>query len=568
MWKAPRHSLYTLLLTLLFLTAVSSIAAFAIKSIEKETKRQIRNSLQTVLQTTVTTYQTWIEYREKGIEQLAASTALIEMTRNLLATEGDKQRILTSLRQLMSTKLAQEQDQGFFIISPQRLSIASMRDANLYSINLIHSQRPDYLNRAFNGETLFVPTLLSDVPLEGSSHSIFIVSPIRQEGRIIAVLALRISPNDFFTRVIELARLGRTGETYAFDKYGMLITKSRFDHQLHDTGLIDPAESDILNIRITDPGGNLLEGYTAMIPPQDRPLTMMADSATRGHSGYNIDGYRDYRGVPVFGAWLWDHSLGFGFATEVDVDEALDPFYQTRRTVIGVISIIIVLALSLLAYAIQAQRTRKRYLQQAHDTLEQRVQERTRELNAAKLALEAANRELEVLATTDGLTGVANRRSFDRHLKREWLHCRRLRKSLGIILLDIDYFKNYNDHYGHQHGDECLRSVADILRALNAVRRPGDIIARYGGEEFVIVLSDPTIEYVSKIANNLRQQIFQLGIEHLASPLPDKVITISVGYAVASDLDRVSINKLVKLADTALFEAKSLGRNQVVEMTI
>ncbi|WP_432472825.1 sensor domain-containing diguanylate cyclase [Amphritea sp. HPY] len=571
--KITTYSFITPLLTLLFLAVVSTMASFAINSIEKETKQHIRYSLQTVLQTTVTTYHIWIEDRKRDAIELASTTFLIEMTNELLTAEGDrKKQVLGSLRNFIFPKLAREKDLGFFIISPERISIGSMRDANLDTTNLIHIQRPDYLDRAFSGKTLFIPTLLSDVPLANSAEtdndrplSIFVVSPIKLEHRVIAVLALRINLNTLFNYVPDLARLGDSGETYAFDKKGMLITKSRFDQQLQSIGLISPGGSSVFNIRITDPGGNLLEGYIPEKPPQQRPLTLMADSATRGQSGYNVNGYRDYRGVLVFGAWLWDHDLGFGITTEVDVHETLRSFYQTRRTVIAILSIIMLMALSLLAYVTQTQRAKKRYLQQSKDTLEQLVEERTRELNETKKELESANCELEVLATTDGLTSLANRRCFDSHLENEWLRCLREGKSLGIIIIDIDYFKNYNDHYGHPRGDECLSTVAHTLRKVHAVRRPGDLIARYGGEEFVIVLSDPTIEYVCNTANRLREQVYQLGIEHQASQLPDKIITISIGYAIETDLNKVSSKELFKKADTALFRAKSLGRNRTCQ---
>jgi len=570
--KMTSGPFYIPLLTLLFLVLVGTMSTIAINSIEQETKQRIRQSLQTVLQTTINSYQTSINYRKRDVQELAMTAGLIDMTRKLLIDQGTQHKILKQLRDYMTPILSKEMDLGFFIISPQRMNIASQRDANLNRTNLIHLQRPAYLDRAFKGESLFIPTLLSDVPLPGShpSHepsplTIFVVAPIRHEQMVIAVLALRINFKAFFTHVTDLGRLGGSGETYAFDKSGMLITKSRFDHQLKRIGLIGSEEKGIFNIRISDPGGNMLEGHVPSQSVAQRPLTLMAQSATAGRSGYNVDGYRDYRGVPVFGAWLWNQDLGFGITTEVDVDEALHPYYRTRRMVIWVLLVTVIMALSLLGYASHIQRAKKRELLHLHGTLEQRVTQRTAELNEARKALEIANDELQVLATTDGLTNLANRRSFDTHLENEWLHCRRERNSLGIILFDIDYFKNYNDHYGHTQGDECLRRIALLLREFHVTRRPGDLIARYGGEEFVIVLSDPTIELVARSAEQLRQQVCLLEIEHEASQLPQKILTVSIGYAVESDLNLISPLALLNRADEALYQAKALGRNQICE---
>ena len=569
--KMTSGPFYIPLLTLLFLVVVSIMTTMAINSIEQETKQLIRESLQAVLQTTINSYQTSINFRKRDVQELSMTPALIDLTRKLLNTQGAQHKVLNPLRDFMAPILSKEMDLGFFIISAQRINIASQRDANLNKTNLIHLQRPEYLDRAFNGESLFIPTLLSDVPLPGShaSHvqsplTIFVVAPIRHEQQVIAVLALRINLNAFFSHV-KLGRLGGSGETYAFDKGGMLITKSRFDHQLKRIGLIASDELGILNVRISDPGGNLLEGHVPSQPSGKRPLTLMAQSATAGHSGFNVDGYRDYRGVPVFGAWLWNQDLGFGITTEVDVDEAMRPFYRTRRMLIWVLLVTVFMALSLLSYASRIQRAKKRELLQLHGTLEQRVAQRTAELNEARNALQVANGELQVLATTDGLTNLANRRCFDVHFENEWLRCRRERNSLGIILFDIDYFKNYNDHYGHTQGDECLRRIALLLREFHVTRRPGDLIARYGGEEFVIVLSNPTIESVSQLAEQLRHQVCQLEIEHQASQLSEKILTVSIGYAVETDLNLISPLTLLNRADAALYQAKALGRNQICE---
>ncbi|WP_261842310.1 diguanylate cyclase domain-containing protein [Aliamphritea ceti] len=562
-----KYSLFTFTLTLVFIAVITSATGFAINNIEQATKLQIRASLQTILKTTVTTYQIWIQYRKRDAVELAMSSPVQAMLHGGSGTEHH-QGSLAELRSFIGPVLQREKDLGFYIISPQRTNIASLRDEELHRLNLIQMQRPDYLDRAFQGETLFIPTLSSDstdtgqVSAESAHLSIFVVSPVKQNGQVKAVLALQINLDTLFNHVSGLARLGDTGETYAFDKNGMLLTESRFEHQLVNSRLISHDSNSIMNIRITDPGGNTLLGFKPDTLPQQWPLTIMAASATQGISGSDMNGYRDYRGVPVFGAWLWDHDLGFGITSEIDVKEALASYYQTRQAILGVLTVILVMTLLLLAYVVRSQQVKKQYLQKAKDDLEQKVAVRTAELNITRMELETANRELEVLATTDSLTSLANRRCFDDHLEKEWLYCQRENKSLGILLVDIDYFKRYNDFYGHPCGDECLRNVAKALRNINVIRRPGDLIARYGGEEFAIILSAPNSAYMKDVAELLRNAVYQLKIEHQASKLTEKSVTISVGYALAVDLQKVTAETLISRADQALYKAKSLGRNQ------
>jgi len=566
-------SRYTHLLTLVFLLIALILASVVTANIEEATRRQMGDSLQTVLGTTVTTYKTWIEYRKRAVTELASNPTLVELTQQLLQADIDNRfPALIPLRQFIKPKLDRVGDQGFFLIAPDHTNIASMRDNNLNRINLIHRQRPGYLEQVFEGHTLFIPTVHSDVPLSENGNrqslSVFVATPIMVSEDVVAVLAISINFETVFQQVSALGRLGETGETYAFDRQGTLITASRFEEQLRQLGLVSGDDKANLNIRISDPGGDLTKGYKPETELQEPPLTVMAASATQGESSFNIDGYRDYRGVPVFGAWLWDADLGVGMATEIDVEKALQPYYQTRRTLWGVLAITVILALLLIQHISRIQRQQKQELKKAYDNLEIRVQERTRELDDARCSLEAANRDLKLLATTDALTSLANRRSLDTHLQQEWQRGRRNKYNLGIVIIDIDYFKDYNDHYGHLMGDNCLQTVAQTLRDLPNVRRPGDLIARYGGEEFMIVLSNPSPEFMVTLSEQVRQAIFDLDIEHQASPLPGKRITISSGYALASCLDLKSPQDLIKQADNALYQAKQQGRNQSCSATV
>lgn len=176
-------------------------------------------------------------------------------------------------------------------------------------------------------------------------------------------------------------------------------------------------------------------------------------------------------------------------------------------------------------------------------------------------ALKHANRKLARLATVDGLTQIANRRAFDAQLEREWRRQMRDKVPLAMIMGDIDFFKRYNDHYGHQRGDDCLRAVAGAIQA--QVRRPADLAARYGGEEFAVILPDTPPEGARHVAEAIRTAIAGLQIPHSHSEVADHV-TMSIG--VASRVPGVGggIDGLLQEADAALYAAKSQGRNRVV----
>ena len=174
-------------------------------------------------------------------------------------------------------------------------------------------------------------------------------------------------------------------------------------------------------------------------------------------------------------------------------------------------------------------------------------------------ALNRQRSELQAIAWTDALTGVANRHFLDQALRRAWRSERRAGGSLGILMVDIDHFKSLNDRYGHPAGDSCLREVARVLQQ-NLVR-PDDVLARYGGEEFIALLRNIDTPGAQAVAERLRTAIKDLAIENLGSPLG--IVTISVGVASANLVDESAPERLVSTADRALYEAKCAGRDQV-----
>lgn len=175
--------------------------------------------------------------------------------------------------------------------------------------------------------------------------------------------------------------------------------------------------------------------------------------------------------------------------------------------------------------------------------------------------IEESNRKLTELTVIDSLTGIANRRKFDEYLESEWLRLAREKAPLSLILCDIDYFKLYNDTYGHQAGDRCLQQVAQTIK--KTVKRPADLTARYGGEELAVILPNTTPEGAKKVAQDIRQQVQALQIAHENSTV-SPYVTLSLGVASCIPERDSSTQDLLVQADQNLYKAKKRGRNQVV----
>lgn len=188
--------------------------------------------------------------------------------------------------------------------------------------------------------------------------------------------------------------------------------------------------------------------------------------------------------------------------------------------------------------------------------LESLVAERTR-------ALEASNAELARISATDGLTGLANRRIFDETLHSEWNRAKRSQHALTLAMIDVDLFKKYNDHYGHQAGDECLRQVARAIAT--CVRRSGDMVARYGGEEFVLVAPSIDGAPAFNLAASICKAVEAMSLRHELSPYGHVTVSIGVASQIPEDQDVPAA--LLRRADEALYVAKEQGRNRAISAT-
>jgi diguanylate cyclase (GGDEF)-like protein len=178
--------------------------------------------------------------------------------------------------------------------------------------------------------------------------------------------------------------------------------------------------------------------------------------------------------------------------------------------------------------------------------------------------LELANEELQRLVTIDGLTEVASRRKFDEHLAQEWQRMAREQLPLSLIICDVDYFKSYNDTYGHRAGDRCLQKVAQAIK--DCVKRPADLVARYGGEEFAVILPKTEIQGALLLADKICSAVRNLAIAHSKSQVSD-FVTISAGVATDIPQPGSDFQEIIAAADKALYQAKIAGRDRFQQST-
>ncbi|MFK7776589.1 MAG: cache domain-containing protein, partial [Gimesia sp.] len=339
-------------------TILLLLIAFIIRSIVEESSRQtVADNLQVILNADVAALEIWLEREEAFAESLASESRVQKLTQELTTIDQENPEDRNSL--LSSTALAELRNEfaselehlGYSDVGLLSLSgrvLASTRDEPIGRDDLPIQQSA--LEKVRQGkatvtrpfESVFVRNTASG-KLQAGLPTMLAMAPVKdQSGTVIAALVLLIRPDVNFTRILSIARAGKTGETYAFDKDGLMLSQSRFDDDLKIIGLIPDREDarSILNVQIRDPQVNMVKGARPTLRLAERPLTRMAEIAVQNQSGVDVNGYRDYRGVPVVGAWTWLPDYELGVATEMDAAEAYRPIYLLRYSFWGLFGLL------------------------------------------------------------------------------------------------------------------------------------------------------------------------------------------------------------------------------------
>ena len=356
-----------------------SIAVFGVNQVEQETKANLAAQLESSLKSNISTLKHWIKEKKLDAEVIAADSHVYEkvVALKLLDSRGTSpENIIASpeliwLRQRLGSFTKKHGFVGFVIFNNEGKQIGALLDEPVGKSDL--KNLSDFFHRSLKGETVISLPFIAEVDIPDNDGvfrknwpTMFVSTPVKNKsGNIIAVLSFRLRPESGFSDILRITRYGESGETYIFSSDGLLLTDSRFNHQLRKVGLIPPEiwSPSILNIHIKNPQGNLLEGFKSALSKKDWPLTRMAASATLGKSEVEITPYNDYRGVPVVGAWSWLEEYNMGITTEIDASEALQPLHSLRKSfyiLFGFLSIACFLVIVSRSKQIEAENKQRR----------------------------------------------------------------------------------------------------------------------------------------------------------------------------------------------------------------
>ncbi len=349
--------------------------------------------LDSEVNTCVLALQAWLDEQRRVAQSWADEVDLrrdvTDFMHSPLTNAWNKDRVLASnelkqIRTRLKAVCKSHDYVGFVVIDRQGRLVATLMDDALGTS--LEGRPLETIRRAFEGDSVVTLPFISGIPLpdeEGrpqvNQTTMLVAAPLRDlQGAIIAVLAFRLRTTNQFAQALEAARPGKTGETYAFDNRGLLLSDSRFNHQLRELGLISaaPTSRAALQLELRDPGGDMQAGFRSTVPRNELPLTRMAKSAIHGDDGLDVNGYRDYRGTRVVGAWRWLPDYDFGVAREIDFAEAYSQTVWIQRIFFGWLTIFagaLVVSIGLHRWQQQAEQSRLR-TQDALATLTDRFQ--------------------------------------------------------------------------------------------------------------------------------------------------------------------------------------------------
>ena len=360
---------YAWLVPIAFAAALAAVGVSSYRALRATMQAQLASQLETMLEANVSALRIWTAGQKAIALAHASEPALEEQVDELRSVvrraEDPRAALLASptqraLGERLSDLMEAYGYDGFGVIDPSGLVLAGAGNVAVGSRpRLVTSILPDVLE----GRAVLTRPLRAEGPGEDAAADAVVMlaaAPVRDaEGEVVAAFGFDLSADDF-SETLAVARTGSSGETYAFDANGVLVSRSRFEDQLRQLSLLPPSPraSSLLAIEVRDPGGDLTQGYKPALPRKAQPLTRMAADAVSGGSGVDVEGYRDYRGVPVVGAWTWLPELEIGVTTEIDSAEAYAALVALERRFAVIVGLLVLGSAALFLYSFVLRRLR------------------------------------------------------------------------------------------------------------------------------------------------------------------------------------------------------------------
>ncbi|MCC7084174.1 MAG: serine/threonine protein kinase [Pirellulales bacterium] len=351
------------------------VGLFVRSAIETTMKDSLRSQISTTLDIEAAMLETWLNSQKDNAESMANDLETRQIAYGLLEPGGSEEHkvvvepvvVRAKLDKALGPGLSAHDYVGYFVADRKKQIVASSNPEILGLKDV--DEYDSFLSNSLNGIASVSPPFPGVAAVKDSKGrlrtgipTMWVSAPVRDESfQVIGVLALRIRPEAEFTRILQLGRIGQTGETYAFDKTGRMVSNSRFDDQMILSGLLpdEIGSTSLLKVLLRDPGGDVTKGHRPTARRDELPLTHMAAEAIVGRPGVDVDGYRDYRGVLVVGAWKWLPDANLGIATEIDYSEAFRPLAILRWTFWGLFALLALSAVAIFIFTIIAARWRR-----------------------------------------------------------------------------------------------------------------------------------------------------------------------------------------------------------------
>ena len=376
----------SIILTGLCLLIAFSLTWVALSAIKARIASDHEQTLMATVQSTEQALYGWVSSRINGALTLATDSNFQTLVKDLQPLAQDPQTLaaspaLSQLRQILTPWLERHHDLGFYLLSPDGIQLAALDDQNLGlpQTTLAQSQHLQSVLKGNSGLLLpdyfetHRPASAETSTIEHSKVELLIGIPITDHSRAtIAALFIRIDPCEDFCRTIQFTNTGQSRDTYAFDQSGHLLSDVRFINVIQNDGRLLPGQSSYYNLHLTDPGGDLSSGFRPETRPEQWPLTLAVAQATAGKDGFQVSGYRNYRGAEVIGAWRWLDHLNLGLLTELDVSEAYATYHLIFRIVLILCLVTGLLFMALVLAAVQKRRS----VDRVNTTLRHEIKER------------------------------------------------------------------------------------------------------------------------------------------------------------------------------------------------